>query len=514
LPQILSIASTDPNTNTSFNATATTSKGGAWLTVSPSGTECCTTPESVTVTVNATTLTAGIYTGQITFTKFLSDAQAITVPVTLTISSTSTPFFDSVPGQMSFTLPPGQTSVPAQTLQIRNAGSGTLTWTASTSTSDGGNWLRASPRNGTAPTTVTISVTPSALPGGGALAGTFVGQVSFAAASGTVTVPVAVYVGDAVFWQVNPINFTMPVGGANPLPQILSIASADPNTNTSFNATATTSKGGAWLTVSPSGTECCTTPESVTVTVNAITLTAGIYTGQITFTKFLSNAQAITVPVILTITSGGAYFDNIPGQATFSFVPSSHNPPAQSVQLLNAGGGALSWTAATSASDGGNWLSVSPRSGTAPSTLSISVRASSLPGGGLLKGSYVGQVALTTNNGNDTVPVVVNVGDPVFVQLPQVSFSTVVGIDPTPQMITVASTSSAIPFDAVAVSAKGGSWLSISPSGNECCSTPEVITVSVNVSGLSPGTYIGQLTFTRFLSNAMDSMVPVILTIN
>lgn len=509
LPQIVGLAST--GTNITFNATALTGKGGAWLTVSPSGNECCGTPEALTVSLNATALPAGTYTGEITFTQFLSNAQALAVPVTLTVSAGTRPFFDNLPGQMSFSLATGQTVIPAQTFQVRNGGAGTLRWTAVTSTADGSNWLTVSPPSGRAPGSVSIAISPALLPGGGQVAGTFVGQVSFSTTGGSVTVPVSVVVGASVFRQINPISFTMPAGGPNPLPQILSLAST--GSNITFNAVANTSKGGAWLSVSPSGNECCQAPESVTVSVNATTLAAGTYTGQVTFTQFLSDAMAITVPVTLTVTSGGAYFDNIPGQTTFSFVPSAGNPPSQTLQILNGGGGTLTWSGKTNTADGGAWLSISPKSGTAPGTVTIAVRTLNLPGGGLTAGHFIGQVSLQTSNGNVTVPVSVTIGDPVFVQVPALSFSTVLGIDPDPQMITIASTSSSIRFNATAVSAKGGAWLSTIPSGNECCLTPEVITVKVDSSALSPGTYVGQLTFSQFLSFAQDTTVPVVLTV-
>ena len=41
------------------------------------------------------------------------------------------------------------------------------------------------------------------------------------------TVPVTVTVGPAVFAQANPISFTMPFGGANPLPQLFTISATD-----------------------------------------------------------------------------------------------------------------------------------------------------------------------------------------------------------------------------------------------------------------------------------------------
>ncbi|HZQ70296.1 MAG TPA: hypothetical protein VFA68_17345 [Terriglobales bacterium] len=515
LPQVISAISTGSNFN--FDSVAVTSKGGAWLTVSKSGVDCCTTPEALTVSVNASTLAVGTYTGEITLTQYSIHDIAITIPVTLTIAATSSRYFDNMPGQVSFSLQTGATAVPSQTLQVRNGGTGSFTWTGSVSTADGGDWLVATPLSGSTPSTVSVSITPANLPGGGQIAGTFIGQLSFQTTGSTFTVPVSVSVGTTVFRQLNPISFTMPFGGANPLPQILPIISTGESSGSNFNfdSVAVNSKGGAWLTVSKSGVDCCTTPETLTVSVNASTLAAGTYTGEIILTQYSIHDLAMTVPVTLTITSStAAYFDNIPGEASFSFKPSQSNPPAQTVMILNAGAGTLNWTASVSTADGGAWLTATPRSGIAPSTATIKVVTSKLPGQGLIAGTYVGQVLLQGKGNSVTIPVSVNVGDPVFVQLPALNFSTVAGISPNPQMITVSSTSTAFNFDGAAVSAKGGSWLTISPSGIDCCTTPKVITVTVNGTNLTPGTYIGQLNFTQYSVHDKESTVPVIVTVS
>ena len=148
------------------------------------------------------------------------------------------------------------------------------------STSDGGNWLTVSAASGTAPSVVTVGVSIPNLPGGGLLAGTFVGQLVFLTSGGRVTIPVSVVLGANVFSQVNAINFTKFFGGADPLPQTLMV----PSTGTDFNfrTAAFTATGGDWLTVA-TGSSCglCSTPQTLRVSVNASpTLAVGTYTGR------------------------------------------------------------------------------------------------------------------------------------------------------------------------------------------------------------------------------------------
>jgi hypothetical protein len=72
-----------------------------------------------------------------------------------------------------------------------------------------------------------------------------------------------------------------------------------------FTPIAVNSKGGHWLTVSPSNNGCCFTPTNVTVSVNSSGLAAGSYTAQINVIEFANPAKSMTIPVILNI-SGAA----------------------------------------------------------------------------------------------------------------------------------------------------------------------------------------------------------------
>jgi len=105
---------------------------------------------------------------------------------------------------------------PSQPVQIRNAGTGSLNWTLTTSTSDGGSWLNVSSGNEVAPSSVMVSLVKANLPGAGVTAGTFIGQLVFQATGSKVTIPVSVVVGNGVFSQVNGISFTKLFSGANP----------------------------------------------------------------------------------------------------------------------------------------------------------------------------------------------------------------------------------------------------------------------------------------------------------
>jgi hypothetical protein len=509
LPQTLMIVSTGSNFN--FSAFAYSATGGNWLQISNSGADCCTTPEAIRVSVDASTLSAGTYTGEIFFVEYGARTMSMAVPVTLTVAEMRSAFFDNLPGQLSFSMQTGGNTPPSQTLQVRNGGHGKLHWTLSTSTSDGSSWLKPSVLRGTAPSTVSIAILPTKLPNGGAIAGTFCGQLVFHAAGDVETVPVCAVVGADVFRQVNPLNFTMPFGGANPLSQVFEVASTGSNFN--FSATAFTAKGGNWLQISNSGADCCSTPEAIGVSINASTLPAGIYTGEISLVEYGAGNMSISVPVTLTVAGSGPFFDNLPGQVSFFLSPGG-SPPSQTLQVRNAGTGTLAFTAASSTSDGRPWLHVSPVSAAAPSVVTVSISTKNLQGQGLTPGTFTGQVVLTTTSDVVTIPVSVVVGNDVFEQANAIDFTMPVGANnPLPQILPIASTGANFNYSVSAFTATGGSWLQVSNSGADCCSTPEFIGVSISASTLPAGTYTGEINLVEYGARTMSMTVPVTLTV-
>jgi hypothetical protein len=69
------------------------------------------------------------------------------------------------------------------------------------------------------------------------------------------------------FAHIDQLFFSKGYGGADPLLQVLTVTSNGPAFG--FNASASTSTGGDWLTVSPSG-DCCMTPAPLSVIGNLL----------------------------------------------------------------------------------------------------------------------------------------------------------------------------------------------------------------------------------------------------
>jgi hypothetical protein len=169
-------------------------------------------------------------------------------------------------------------------------------------------------------------------------------------------------------------------------------------------------------------------------------------------------------------------------------------------------GTALSITAAGS---GGPWLTITPSTGSTPSTLKISANPT-----GLTAGTYNGTITITSNaaaNSPQTVPVTLFVTGTASGTLKvwpsrAVSFEYESGHpDPSPKTVRVISSGTPLGFTAAA---QGGTWVSVTPSAG---TTPGSLSISVDPTGLVSGTYTSNIYIAAQGSTGVT--VPVILRV-
>jgi uncharacterized protein (TIGR03437 family) len=191
--------------------------------------------------------------------------------------------------QANFTYTIGGAAPPPQSISISNSGSGTLAWSASSNAS----WLSATP-SGTAPSTLTISVTPTSLTPGsynGAITVTATG-----ASNSPVSISVTLRVAPApASLVVSPqaLTFNYTVGAAVPASQGVSI------TNTGGGTLSwTASADSAWVVLSPlSGTG----PATLSVSVNPATLSAGTFPATVKIAATGATGSPVSVSVTLVV---------------------------------------------------------------------------------------------------------------------------------------------------------------------------------------------------------------------
>jgi uncharacterized protein (TIGR03437 family) len=131
-----------------------------------------------------------------------------------------------------------------------------------------------------------------------------------------------------------------------------------------------------WLTATRNGN----TDGPIEVAVNTSGLPAGNYTATVVVRSCVAGnpPQRISVALSLAPASGGGPNLTVaPASLAFTAAQGSQAP----AQTLALQGSASSFNASAAAATGGNWLSVTPVSGSAPATLNVSVNTNRTRGG-------------------------------------------------------------------------------------------------------------------------------------
>lgn len=272
----------------------------------------------------------------------------------------------------------------------------------------------------------------------------------------------------------------------------------------SFTAVASTNSGGNWLSVSPSsGSNGPFLSGSLEVSVNAAGLAAGTYSGQVSITTSPDGVSS-SIPVLITVSSTQQSIVLSQTGLLFTAVQGGSSMPAQSISVLNGGSGSLNFSATASTLSGGNWLSVSPASGSSSPTSSGSVTVS-VNGAGLAPGTYYGQIQFGSPgvaNSPQTATIVLNVSSPVQSPGPSLSTTGLIfvapggGAAPQAQSVTIANPSpTPLTFTTTAFFDNGGTLFTVQPTTGSVTSTQtQRITVQPTTTGLKAGVYMGEVT--------------------
>ncbi len=490
-PPAQTISVTSNGTAVTFAAAVTTNTGGSgWLAVSPVNTQA--TPGTVTVTVQPSQLAPGqTYTGNIQINTFGGATNAtINIPVSLLVSVN--PIITTAPNALTFTAPAGG-AAPAQMVQIMSSGA-VLPYqvTAAVTSPSGGSWLQVPSQQGVTPGSFTVSISPQGL-----APGTYAGTVIVTAptaGNGSVSIPVTLNVtaGASLLLSIGALNFAYQIGQSQPQAQSINVSSitgAAP-----YSVTAQTSTGLPWLTVSPPSGP---TPSNFVVSVNAVGLATGPYSGTITVVgNGNNNGLAQTIPVNLVV-SGTALLVSSPGSLTFTVAQGSSTSATQNLAFSSTDGSAVTFLVSANTNTLANWLQLSTANGTTPATLGVSVNPV-----GLSAGTYTGSLIVTaTNPANvanspQTVSVTLNVTptSSLAVSSTSLTFTQAAGgVAPAPQTInvsTIGPTVAPIAFNTNVTYTSGTNWLTVSPVNG---ATPATLNVSVNAAGLAAGNYTASI---------------------
>ena len=246
------------------------------------------TPATVGVAVDPTSLTEGIYTGNITITPTSAPVVPFQVPVILTVSAT--PLLQVDANLAAFQYQTNGATPAPQNLSV-SATSGALGFYPTVQTSDGGSWLTVTPTYGTTPTTATVSVDPTGL-----TAGSYLGLIAFNVADGSTPAYFA-----TVFLQISDspiltvpsqfLTFNATTGGSITAVQTISVSRTGPPSMVQVTTPE-------WLQVNPTS---AMTNVSLSVQASPASLSPGYYTGVVGIQiPGVQNSQQ-NVPVVFMV---------------------------------------------------------------------------------------------------------------------------------------------------------------------------------------------------------------------
>jgi uncharacterized protein (TIGR03437 family) len=283
-----------------YSAAVNTSSTVNWLSVSPTAGSTAGSG-LLTITADGSKLSPGTYVGTVTVTSPNAANSPATITVTLVVAAGT---IAANPTSLTFTQVQNAPAPPSQTVTV-TATPTSLNFTVSATTATGGNWLTAT----VAPNTTGIGATPGQVTVSASAGTLAVGQytgtvtVNSAGANGSpITIPVTLNVVASQTLTVTPsatLAFSAIIAAPAPQAQQLQLSSTGSST---FTATAKTTDGANWLSVTPTSGNVGTTATSLTVAVNATSLAAGNYTGTITIASPLS-ATPVVVNVTLAVTA-------------------------------------------------------------------------------------------------------------------------------------------------------------------------------------------------------------------
>jgi uncharacterized protein (TIGR03437 family) len=507
----------------SVTSAETTCSTVTWLTLA--GATNGTTNSSFTVApTNLGSLTPGTCTGTVTVaainpaTGNAAIGSPLTIPVTLYVSNS--PLLSVAPESLAFSSAINGAGTTQQLLVSSTNSSSNLTYSVNASTNNGGNnWLLVGPLSGsTAPgsNVINVSVAPALLS-----AGTYTGSVTITStgvANSPVTIPVTLQVtSGTLILSTTSLNFPFTVGGSNPAAQTVQVtATGGP---LSFTAAANSGTAGTnWLSVTPTSG---TTPGALSISANGANLAPGTYAGTVVVTSPNAANSPEVINVTLAVTSGTITATPAPTATGLVFTQQSGGlaPTSQTITLAGSPG-SISFSTSSVTNSGGNWLTVTPATGSTPGTVTVAVNGSSLA-----IGPYTGTVTINAPGAAGsplTYPVTLNVVAPIsIVATPStVPFAyTLNTAAPASQTVQITAQGppgtgslATFPFTTSVSTTDGGKWLSVTPTTG---TVPGSIAVSVNPQGLAAGNYTGTITVATGSQNgASPATITVKLTVS
>ena len=282
-----------------------------WLSVTPAAGQAGPNAAAfVHVLVNAQGLARGAHRGVI---RIDTSAGMATIPVTVFVRDTGPVIGVSVQG-VHFDARQNNGDANTEMVSVLDLGDGAVNWQAQIETVSGGGWLSLGAASGQSTAAKTSLLSLSADPGSLAPGAYYaLVRISDPNALNSPQFLMAVLSVESASTPPSPqpvpegLFFAAAAGSLSPPAQKATIF-ASSSMPVPFQASANTSDGGNWLTVTPaSGSTSTQAPAQVSITVSALSLKAGVYRGEVTISFSNTDVRSITVTFVVQPSTGGLF---------------------------------------------------------------------------------------------------------------------------------------------------------------------------------------------------------------
>jgi hypothetical protein len=405
----------------------------------------------------------------------------------------------SSPTSLSFSQVAGAAAPAPQTLGISDLGGTSYAWNASVVYQSGLGWLNLDGAGSTSGSSLPASLSASINTQVGL--GTLNATIHITGNGHTLDVPVS-YTRTEPQLTRSPASLTFNALrlASNPPTQDVTLTTQG-SLPLNYTTSVTYNPGASgWLSVPASGTA----PGTVTAGVNTTSLQPGSYTATLTIS---SAAQSVQVSVTYVVSE--PTLTRSPVQLTFNAAGGGALPVSQDVTLSTQQSLSLAYsTSITYGAGASGWLGVSPTSGSAPGTATVSVNTTALA-----PGSYGATLSFNTATQTVSVPVTYVISSSVLTFSPTAPSFTIdsnSAAGALSQTVGVGSTGVTLGWTASA----SKPWVTVSPTSGSSGTSVTLSLLSAELEKLDPGSDSATITFTYTPPGATQTTAPLSVSLN
>lgn len=274
-------------------------------------------------------------------------------------------------------------------------------------------------------------------------------------------------------------------GGASPATDSVNVT-VDAGGSIAYTLTENIS----WLSLNKAGGN---TPDKFAIIYNTAALAAGSYVDSIQVASAAAANSPRYVKINLNINAVPKFLDVSPDTLYFTAVENSANPALKKFAVTETGGFAIVYTV----SENSARISLNKAGGTTPDSVGVNVNIAGLTPGVYVDSVIVASAAASNSPIKEYIRTEITAAPKFLDVIPDTTSFTAQegGSNPADQKFVVRETGN---YNIAFTLAENTSWFSLNKASG---TTPDTVTVSVDITGLVPDTYYGNIAVASGLAN-------------